>query len=100
MIMEISQSDFGQFINSNLILYFYASWCEPCHKMADLLSKYANYGIFNILKINIDNNPDITRNYNVQTLPSLVFLKKGNVVDMTNQLLSKHELDEKIKIFL
>ena len=65
-----------------VVLDFYADWCGPCKMLGVELEAFANENTdVKIYKINVDNNPEIARNYGVMTIPTLVLYKNGEIVN-------------------
>jgi thioredoxin 1 len=64
-------------------LYFWSPSCKHCHVMGGLLNELGPeyLGRVVILKIRPDENPKVTREYRVSSLPTVLFFKKGKVVD-------------------
>lgn len=61
----------------------WAEWCTPCRIIAPVLDEIAGEfaGKAKIVKLNIDQNPDIARDYQVMSIPNLLLFKDGQVVD-------------------
>ena len=74
---EVIKSDIPVMID------FYAEWCGPCRMMSPIVEEFAkNYeGKIKIGKINVDEESDLAMRFGVQSIPSFVFIKHGNVVE-------------------
>ncbi|MCR5395300.1 MAG: thioredoxin [Bacteroidales bacterium] len=74
---------FNQIIqNEGLTLVdFFATWCGPCKTMHPVLEQLkANMGDrLRIIKIDVDKNPSISSTYNIQSVPTLILFKRGEV---------------------
>ncbi len=74
------------------ILDFYADWCGPCKMLSKILEQLD----VNILKINVDENEELAKEYRVMSIPNLFFVKDGEVKDQLIGFHSKDDLEEKI----
>ena len=84
-IQSIDEKNFEtEVINSELpvLIDFWAVWCGPCKEIAPILDEINNEinNKIKIVKINIDENPNIPSKYGVQSIPTLIILKKGEIV--------------------
>ena len=73
---EVLQSD------KPVLVDFWAEWCMPCRKVSPLLEEIATEmaGKVTIVKINTDENPEVTRTYRVMSVPTLTVFKGGQPV--------------------
>ena len=85
-----------------VIVDFWADWCAPCHMIAPHLNRLAEEyaGRLLIYKLDVDANSDIAMQYNVHSIPTLLFLYKGEVKDTLIGAMPYPVLKRKVEEFL
>ena len=83
-VMELTSQDFDQKKSENelLLVDFWAEWCGPCKSMHPIFSRMAKkYKSVRFARVNVDNAQDIARRYGVQSIPTFIMFKNGEVVN-------------------
>lgn len=84
MVQNIRKNEFESLIKSSkpVLADFYAVWCSPCKMLAptieEIHNEYNDY--FETVKVNVDENPELTEYYGVSGIPALLFFKDGREV--------------------
>ena len=65
------------------VVDFWAEWCGPCRAIGPVIEELAKEyaGMVNVGKVNVDHNPQISQNYGITSIPAILFVKGGQVVD-------------------
>ncbi len=98
---EITKADFLAFLNDDryILIDFYAEWCGPCKKMKPFLDEISNEKAANvkIIRIDVDKNPTITKEMNIEGLPTLHLYKNKELKWNKLGFAAKEEILEKLK---
>ncbi len=86
MALEITDANFEELVmNSDkpVMLDFWAVWCGPCRMIAPIVEEMATEydGKAVIGKVDVDNNQDVAMKYGIRNIPTVLFVKNGEVVD-------------------
>ena len=84
-ILTLSDSTFDETVGASdepVIVDFWAEWCGPCKMIAPILDQIAEEqaGKIRIAKLNVDDNPDIARRFDVMSIPTLIVFQDGQPV--------------------
>ncbi len=86
MAKEFTDANFqSDVLNSDklCVVDFWAEWCGPCRAIGPVIEELAKEydGKVNIGKLNVDHNPSVSMNYGITSIPAILFIKNGQVVD-------------------
>lgn len=99
---ETNDQDFTKdVLESDLpvLVDFWAPWCGPCRQLLPIVEEVAKEGegVVNVVKCNIDENPEVPSKYGVRSIPTLMIFKNGELVDTKIGSLPKGALNEWVK---
>ncbi|MCM1300702.1 MAG: thioredoxin [Alistipes senegalensis] len=104
MALAINQTNFEEVMTSGkpVVIDFWAEWCGPCRMIAPIVDELAaEYGDKVVIgKCDVEENDEITAKYGVRNIPTIVFLKNGELVDKQVGACSKDALKAKIEKLL
>ena len=96
-------SKFNELINGStpVLVDFSAEWCGPCKMMAPILKDVASQveGKVKILKVDIDKNPHAANAYNVQSVPTMILFKNGEIKWRQSGVMQANTLAKKVLEF-
>jgi thioredoxin 1 len=104
-LMEFTDANFAAEVLGSaepVIVDFWAEWCGPCKMLTPIMENLAAEfdGKIRMGKVNVDDNPQTAAKYGIVSIPSLLFIHQGKVVDQHTGLLAQAALKSKIaKIF-
>jgi thioredoxin 1 len=86
MAKEFNDSNFQNDVLASdklTVVDFWAEWCGPCRAIGPVIEELSKEydGKVNVGKVNVDNNPQVSMNYGITSIPAILFIKGGQVVD-------------------
>ena len=96
--------EINEIINSSkpTLVDFYADWCSPCKIMSPIIEQTKNSvgEDATVLKIDVDNNREVVRKYQIRSIPTLLIFKEGEVVWRQSGVPQKEMIVESVKKFI
>ena len=100
-ILKINEDNFEKEVlesEKTVLIDFFADWCGPCKMLSPIIEQFAKENEkVKVVKINVDELPDIAVKYGVRSIPTLVVIKNGEEVNRSVGLIDKSEILELVK---
>lgn len=101
MAFELTDTNFQEEVLDKkglTVIDFWAEWCGPCKMISPIIEELSKdyEGKALIGKVNVDDNPDLSVKYGIRSIPTILFLKDGEIVDKLVGATSKQVLAGKV----
>jgi len=105
MALEINQANFEELVlkaDKPVIIDFWAEWCGPCRMVGPIIEEMSKEyeGKAVIGKVDVDNNSEIATKYAIRNIPTILFIKNGEIVDKQVGAVPKATLVKKLEALL
>lgn len=105
MALEVTDSNFDELVIQSdvpVIVDFWAVWCGPCRMVGPIVEEIGQEyeGKARVVKLDVDNNNATAAKYGIRNIPTLLFFKKGEVVDKQVGAVPKNVLVNKLEALL
>ena len=90
--------DFKGLVSEGVVLVdFFATWCRPCQMLGPVLDEVSEEVDFKIVKVDVDQFPELAGEYQVRSIPTMVKFEAGVAKDVTLGYKSKEEVKDFVK---
>ena len=100
----VVMSKFNEIINSDkpVLIDFSAEWCQPCKMMPPILKEVKRQlgDKIRILKVDVDKNPVIAQKHQIQSVPTMMVFKKGNIVFRQSGVMQSGQIVQMLQQFI
>lgn len=104
MAKQITDANLNDVLNNEqfVVIDFWAEWCGPCKMISPIVDELSTEydGKVYIGKVNVDENDDAVVKYGIRNIPTILFIKNGEIVDKKVGACSKADLKAKIDALL
>jgi len=102
MAIELTDANFDELVlksDKPVLVDFWAEWCGPCRMVGPLVEELSKdyEGKAVVGKVNVDVNPNISAQFGIRNIPTVLFFKNGEIVDKQVGAVAKSVLDGKLK---
>ncbi|MCC8026201.1 MAG: thioredoxin [Clostridium sp.] len=99
-ITHLKTSEFDQAVNAGddlVVVDFFATWCGPCKMLGPVVERMAEkYTDVHFYKVDIDEEPDLAERFRVMSVPTLMYIKRGQALDKSVGVVSPAEMENTI----
>ena len=95
-VIEINENNFqNEVLNADKVLVdFNAVWCGPCRMLKPILEEYSESATVKVCSIDVDQNEELARNYNIYSIPCLILFENGVEVKRNVGFVSLEDIKE------
>ena len=99
MVKQIESKEFKEVIKEGkVVVDLFATWCGPCKMLSPILDEISEeISTTDFYKIDVDENEDIAREYNVMSIPTILIFENGKLINKIVGLRSREDLVEQFK---
>ena len=100
-VITLTNENYSSFINTDtpVVVDFWATWSGPCKMVSPVIDSLADEfdGKMSVCKLNVDEVPDVASQYKIMSIPTVMIIKNGEVMDKAVGVRTKEEYQNMIK---
>lgn len=100
-VTHLKTSEFDQAVNAGedlVVVDFFATWCNPCKMLAPVVERMSEtYQDVHFYKVDIDEEPDLADRFRIMSVPTLLYMKRGQIISKSSGLVSPAEIEDALK---
>lgn len=104
MALEITDSNIKEVLDTDqpILVDFWAAWCGPCRMVGPSVEQLSEEfeGKAVVGKVDVDNNPETAAEYGIRNIPTLLFIKNGEIKDKVVGVVPKEQLAQKLEALI
>ena len=100
-LKHLNKDEFEQAVNADdelVVVDFFATWCGPCKMLGPVIERAADkFSDVHFYKVDIDEEMDLAARFQVMSVPTLIYFKRGEVLSKSIGLVSPSDIDKEIQ---
>ena len=101
-VVTLTDTNFDEYVKDQplpLLIDFWAPWCGPCKAMNPIIDELSTEFKERVIigKVNVDQNPMLSQYFKVKSIPTLFFVKNGQLIERFSQMIPKPNLEEMLE---
>lgn len=101
-VLSVDNDSFAQEVLSSplpVLIDFWASWCGPCHMLSPIVDEVAeaHAADLKVVKVNVDDEPELAARFGVMSIPTLVLMKNGEVAARSVGVRPRQQIEDMLR---